>query len=135
VLFYQCLQTYFCLGWLLLCYFVFDFPFLISETTGFASLNAHRFFKGRFVFAHIAFQGQPGIRLFENIPGGAGSPTEGAERVFFTGDGMDLPTVALSLGVVTGIYRHILVGEFVAEDVDARPRRIDGAVFRYGVEG
>ena len=53
-------------------------PLLVDQSIGQAPLNAHGLGQGGIGLAHVALQGQTGVGLFEDVPGRAGGPAEGA---------------------------------------------------------
>lgn len=98
-----------------------------------ADLHAHGYIDGRIVFAHIAFERQARIGLFEKIPGRAGYAAEAALPVLLAIDRIRVPAGAFGRCVITGADRHIAVVELIDHHADARAGRIDAAILWTGM--
>jgi hypothetical protein len=111
-------------------FFRFLFSFLVDKGFVQTKLNAHRLGQGRIGFAHVALEGQSGIRLFENISGGTGGSAKAAFIIFFSIDHVFIPAHALGRRIFSCIYGQENILQRIADQADSGSPGIIAAVFR-----
>jgi hypothetical protein len=88
-----------------------------------------------FAFTHIAFERETGVGLFEQVPGWARGPAEGALVIFLAVNDVFIPASAFGDSIFACVDRDIDISQWVTSHPDTRSLRIIAAIFRRSVEG
>jgi hypothetical protein len=112
-----------------------DLPFQIDQGIVQTDPDTRRAFGWWRLSAHIALEGDIGVRLNEEVPGRTSGPAEGALAVLFARDDGDVAAIAFRIGVLSGQDGDKEIVGFVPENPDAGTPGVGEAVPWVGMKG